>query len=143
MKNKGKYKVPKAHALWPILWRTVVFLTVIVLIFAVLNILAEYIRDFRSEADKEYVRTIATTVDSGTPEMRESMLHVLERDNHSYCIIDLDGNIVESSGDITVSGYNSRTGEFTVAQLHDILDESDVEEEEIDISGANTSIFLF
>ena len=149
MKNKGKYKVPKAHALWPILWRTVVFLTVIVLIFAVLNILAEYIRDFRSEADKEYVRTIATTVDSGTPEMRESMLHVLEHDNHSYCIIDLDGNIVESSGDITVSGYNSRTGEFTAAQLHDILDESDVEEEDIDNvkqyvmrAAANTTFLL-
>ena len=132
MRNKGKYKVPKAHAFWPILWRTVVFLTVIVLIFAVLHILAEYVRDFRSEADKEYVRTIATVVDTGTPEVRQSKLNVLERDNHAYCVIDLEGNIVESSGAITVSGYNSKTGEFAAANLHDILDESDVKEEDVD-----------
>ena len=58
MKNKGKYKVPKSYVLWPILWRTVIFVVVIVLIFAVLDLLAEYVKDFRSEADREYVNCV-------------------------------------------------------------------------------------
>ena len=132
MSNKGKYKVPKAHALWPILWRTVLFIAVISLIFAVLNILAEYVKDFRSEADKEYVRTIATMVDTGTAEERQSNLNILEDDDHAYCIIDLDGKVVESSGSITISGYNQKTGEFSAGMLNDILDESDVKEKDID-----------
>ena len=132
MSNKGKYKVPKAHALWPILWRTVLFIAVISLIFAVLNILAEYVKDFRSEADKEYVRTIATMVDTGTAEERQSNLNILEDDDHAYCIIDLDGKVVETSGGITISGYNQKTGEFSAGMLNDILDESDVKEKDID-----------
>ena len=52
MSNKGKYKIPRAHVLWPILWRSIVFIGIIILIFSVLNILAGYIRDFRSEADR-------------------------------------------------------------------------------------------
>ena len=55
MSSKGKYTIPKSPALWPILWRTIIFLGIIAMIFAVLNILAEYVRDFRSEADTAYV----------------------------------------------------------------------------------------
>ncbi len=132
MRNKGKYKVPKAHAVWPILWRTAVFLTVIALIIAVLHILAEYVRDFRSEADREYVRTIATAADTGSPEERQDKLNILEQDNHAYCIIDLDGNIIESSGAVTIAAYNDKAGKFSTSSLHDILDEADVKEKEID-----------
>ena len=71
MSNKGKYKIPKSHALWPILWRTIIFLGIIVMIFAVLNILAEYVKDFRSENDTAYVREMADTIDQGTEAERQ------------------------------------------------------------------------
>ena len=108
MSKKGKYKIPKAHALWPILWRTIVFTGIIAMIFAVLDILAGYVRDFRSEADRYYVRDLADTIGQGTETEREEALAALAGDGHNYCIIDLYGNVIEHSGPITLNGYNDK-----------------------------------
>ena len=132
MSNKGKYKIPKAHALWPILWRVAVFLSIVVMIFAVLNILSGYVRDFRSETDTTYVRALADTIDHGTEAERERALATLTGDDHNYCIIDLYGNVVEHSGPITVSGYNDKKGEFYSSDLKDMLFDADVKDDDGD-----------
>ena len=146
MSNKGKYKIPKSHALWPILWRTVVFLGIIAMIFAVLNILAGYVRDFRSEADTAYVRNLADIIDQGNEAEREEALAVLTRDGHNYCIIDLYGEVIEHSGSITVSAYNDKKAEFYSADLKDILDEAEVNEDDdirkIVLDAGSNSTFL-
>lgn len=144
MSNKGKYKIPKSHALWPILWRTVVFLGIIAMIFAVLNILAGYVRDFRSEADTTYVRNLADIIDHGTEAEREEALNALSSDGHNYCIIDLYGEVVEHSGSISVSGYNDKKGEFYSGDLKDILDEAGVDDDihKIVLDAGSNSTFL-
>jgi hypothetical protein len=144
MSNKGKYKIPKSHALWPILWRTVVFLGIIAMIFAVLNILAGYVRDFRSEADTTYVRNLADIIDQGTEAEREEALNALSSDGHNYCIIDLYGEVVEHSGSISVSGYNDKKGEFYSGDLKDILDEAGVDDDihKIVLDAGSNSTFL-
>lgn len=144
MSNKGKYKIPKSHALWPILWRTVVFLGIIAMIFAVLNILAEYVRDFRSEADTTYVRNLADIIDHGTEAEREEALNALSSDGHNYCIIDLYGEVVDHSGSISVSGYNDKKGEFYSGDLKDILDEAGVDDDihKIVLDAGSNSTFL-
>lgn len=146
MSNKGKYKIPKSHAFWPILWRAVVFLSIVAMIFAVLNILSGYVRDFRSEADTTYVRELADAIDNGTKAEREESLATLTSDGHNYCIIDLYGEVVEHSGPITISGYNDKKGEFYARDLKDILNDADVKDEDdgdirkivLDESGAIT-----
>ncbi len=130
MSNKGKYKIPKSHALWPILWRTIIFLGIIAMIFAVLNILAEYVRDFRSEYDTTYVREMADTIDQGTEAERQEALATIASDGHNYCIIDLYGEVVEHSGSISVSGYSEKKGEFFSGDLKDILDEAGVDDDD-------------
>ena len=144
MSNKGKYKIPKSHALWPILWRTVVFLGIIAMIFAVLNILAGYVRDFRSEADTTHVRNLADIIDHGTEAEREEALNALSSDGHNYCIIDLYGEVVEHSGSISVSGYNDKKGEFYSGDLKDILDEAGVDDDihKIVLDAGSNSTFL-
>lgn len=146
MSNKGKYKIPKSHALWPILWRTIIFLGIIAMIFAVLNILAGYVRDFRSEADTTYVRNLADTIDQGTEAEREEALNALSSDGHNYCIIDLYGEVVEHSGSISVSGYNDKKGEFYSGDLKDILDEAGVDDDDdihkIVLDAGSNSTFL-
>lgn len=146
MSNKGKYKIPKSHALWPILWRTVVFLGIIAMIFAVLNILAGYVRDFRSEADTTYVRNLADIIDQGTEAEREEAFNALSNDGHNYCIIDLYGEVVEHSGSISVSGYNDKKGEFYSGDLKDILDEAGVDDDDdihkIVLDAGSNSTFL-
>ena len=144
MSNKGKYKIPKSHALWPILWRTVVFLGIIAMIFAVLNILAGYVRDFRSEADTTYVRNLADIIDHGNEAEREEALNALSSDGHNYCIIDLYGEVVEHSGSISVSGYNDKKGEFYSGDLKDILDEAGVDDDihKIVLDAGSNSTFL-
>ena len=132
MSKKGKYVIPKAHALWPILWRTFIFTCIIVLIFAVLNILAGYIRDFRSESDRYYVRTLADTIDQGNEAERKAALATIVGDGHNYCIIDLYGNVIEHSGSITVIAYNDKKGEFYSNDLKEILDEAGVKKEDLD-----------
>lgn len=146
MSNKGKYKIPKSHALWPILWRTIIFLGIIAMIFAVLNILAGYVRDFRSEADTTYVRNLADIIDQGTEAEREEALNALSSDGHNYCIIDLYGEVVEHSGSISVSGYNDKKGEFFSGDLKDILDEAGVDDDDdihkIVLDAGSNSTFL-
>ena len=132
MSKKGKYVIPKAHALWPILWRTFIFTGIIIMIFAVLNILAGYIRDFRSESDRYYVRTLADTIDQGNETERKAALATIAGDGHSYCIIDLYGNVIEHSGSITVIAYNDKKGEFYSNDLKEILDEAGVKKEDLD-----------
>ena len=66
MSNKGKYKIPKARVVGPILVHSLIFLIVIGLIIAVLGVLSDYVKDVRSEADKEYVESVARMYDSGT-----------------------------------------------------------------------------
>lgn len=130
MGNKGKYKIPRAHVLWPILWRSIIFIGIIILIFSVLNILAGYIRDFRSEADRYYVRSLADTIDRGTEAGRAEALAATANDGYDYCIIDLYGEVIEHSGSITVRGYNDKKGEFDSGDLKDILDEAGAEDED-------------
>ena len=146
MSNKGKYKIPKSHALWPILWRTIIFLGIIVMIFAVLNILAEYVKDFRSEYDTTYVREMADTIDQGTEAERQEALAAISSDGHNYCIIDLYGEVVEHSGSISVSGYNDKKGEFFSGDLKDILDEAGVDDDddirEITLDAGSNNTFL-
>ena len=146
MSNKGKYKIPKSHALWPILWRTIIFLGIIVMIFAVLNILAEYVKDFRSEYDTTYVREMADTIDQGTEAERQEAIAAIASDGHNYCIIDLYGEVVEHSGSISVSGYNDKKGEFFSGDLKDILDEAGVDDDddirEITLDARSNNTFL-
>lgn len=146
MSNKGKYKIPKSHALWPILWRTIIFLGIIAMIFAVLNILAEYVRDFRSEYDTTYVREMADTIDQGTEAERQEALAAIASDGHNYCIIDLYGEVVEHSGSISVSGYSEKKGEFFSGDLKDILDEAGVDDDDdirkIVLDAGSNSTFL-
>ena len=146
MSNKGKYKIPKSHALWPILWRTIIFLGIIAMIFAVLNILAEYVRDFRSEADTAYVRNLADTIDQGAEAERQEALAAIASDGHNYCIIDLYGEVVEHSGSISVSGYSEKKGEFFSGDLKDILDEAGVDDDDdirkIVLDAGSNSTFL-
>ena len=130
MSNKGKYKIPKAHALWPILWRTLIFLGINAMIIAVLSILAGYVRAFRSEADCYYVRELADTIDRGTDAEREEALAALASDGHNYCIIDLYGEVMEHSGPITVNAYNDKKDEFYPRDLKEIMDEAGVEKTE-------------
>ena len=146
MSSKGKYKIPKSHALWPILWRTIIFLGIIAMIFAVLNILAEYVRDFRSEADTAYVRNLADTIDQGAEAERQEALAAIASDGHNYCIIDLYGEVVEHSGSISVSGYSEKKGEFFSGDLKDILDEAGVDDDDdirkIVLDAGSNSTFL-
>lgn len=130
MKNKGKYKVPKSYVLWPILWRTVIFVVVIVLIFAVLDLLAEYVKDFRSEADREYVNSVVSQYNEASESGRKQVLARLANDGHDYCIMDLDGNIVEQNGDITVSGFDPKKKVFDEKTYKELLEDVGVKDEE-------------
>ena len=132
MKNKGnKYKVPKSSVVWPILWRTVIFVVVIVLIFAVLNLLAEYVKDFRSEADRDYVNSIVKQYNDASDSERSQVLARLASDGHDYCIMDLDGNIVEQEGDVTVSGFDPKKKVFDEKTYKELLEEVGIDNEEI------------
>ena len=132
MKSKGnKYKVPKSGVVWPILWRTVIFVVVIVLIFAVLNILAEYVMDFRSEADREYVNDVVKQYNEASESERKQVLARLTNDGHDYCIMDLDGNIVEHEGDITVSGFNPKKKVFDEKTYKELLEEVGIDDDEL------------
>ena len=148
MSNKGKYKIPKSHALWPILWRAIVFMSIIIMIFAVLNILSGYIRDFRSETDRYYVRAMADTIDQGTDAERKAALATIAGDGHNYCMIDLYGNVIDHSGSITVIAYNDKKGEFYSDDLKEILDEAGVDKKDLDdmhervLSAGGESTFL-
>ena len=130
MRNKGKYKVPKSSVVWPILWRTVIFAVVIILIFAVLNLLAEYVKDFRSEADRNYVNDIVKQYNEASESERKQVLARLSNDGHDYCIMDLDGNIVEQNGDITVSGFNPKKRVFDEKTYKELLEDVGVKDEE-------------
>ena len=130
MRNKGKYRIPKAKALLPILGYTFIFVTVIVMIFAVLNMLADYVKDVRSEADQEYVEQIAARCDESTDEERAAVLRELADNGHDYCIVDSDGEIVDSYGKVTVKGFDKISGYITEEELKEMLEDSGLSEED-------------
>lgn len=129
MSNKGKYKIPKARVVGPILVHSLIFLIVIGLIIAVLGVLSDYVKDVRSEADKEYVESVARMYDSGTKADQANSLSKLELDGHDYCIIDKNGNVIQSHGDITVEGYIASNNGFAEQTIQEMLSDLGLDEE--------------
>ena len=131
MKNKGKYKIPKARVVGPILVHTLIFILVISLLSAVLSVLSEYVKDVRSESDKDYVESVARMYDSGTKADQANALSRLELDGHDYCIIDSRGDVVMSRGEITAEGYNPEEKTFIDNSVKEMFDDINVSEEEL------------
>lgn len=129
--KKGKYTIPKARVAGPIIAYTLVFFIIVGMIYAVLNILSEYITDVRSEPDKEYVLSVAEIYNKDTDGYRENALDKLVYDGHDYCVIDIKGNVVISHGDTTVNGFDIAKEQFGDESFKEILEDAGIEEEAV------------
>ena len=126
MNYKDKYKIPKARVIGPIIGHTIVFLVVVVAIFIVISLVSDYRIDVRSEADRDYVMQVAAQYEKGTDSARDVATGKLIRDGHNYCIIDMNGKVLQSNGVITCKGYDATVNAFDSDSLSGMLTDAEV-----------------
>lgn len=125
MSRDSKYKIPKAKALVPIIGYTLIFLIVVVAIFGVVSVLADYTKDVRSEPDRGYIKPLIEQYDNASDTERAVILNKLTSEGYGYCIIDRNGKIIDSSMDkITCSGYDPDKKRFSEDSVKDLYDEA-------------------
>ena len=125
MNYKDKYKIPKAHVVGPIIGHTIVFLVVIAAIFVAINLVSDYVIDVRSESDRAYVMRVAAQYEKGTDSAKDAATSQFVRDGHSYCIVDMNGKVVQSNGVITCKGYDATVNAFDTKALSGMLTDAE------------------
>ena len=127
MSKNNKYKIPKARALFPILAYTVIFFVVIGSIIGVLGILADFVKDVRSEPDRVVVQDIINRFDKSKD---PAILNYLTKDGYEYCIIDRNGKVITSTlDDITCEGYDAKTGKFSDSSTEEYFKDAGIDED--------------
>ena len=98
MSKDNKYKIPKTNALVPIIGYTLIFLIVVIAIFLVVSLLADYTKDVRSEHDRVRLEAIVEQYDAAPESERVGILDQLVSEGYEgYCIVDRNGEIVTTT----------------------------------------------
>ena len=130
MSKNTKYKIPKARALMPILGYTLIFIVLVGSIFGVLSLLADFVKDVRSESDRAYVESVVERYDKAADSERAKVLGTLISDGYEYCIVDRDGKIITSTiSDITCDGFNSKNNSFSEQAALEMYQDAGLEED--------------
>lgn len=131
MRRNDKYRIPKAKALLPILGYTFVFLAVVGGIISVLGLLADYVKDVRSEPDRKIIEDVAAQYTASDDSGRSEILNELSGSGYEYCIVDLKGKVVAASNSkITCSGYDASSKSFTKDAIKEMRDDIGLDKNE-------------
>ena len=132
MRKNTKYKIPKARALFPILGYTCLFFAIVAGIIAVLNILADYVKDVRSEPQQVYVEELAEKYSEAKNSDRQEILDTAVYEGHDYCIINLDGEVIAgNTSNITCKGYDAANTRFVEDAVKEMRDDAGIDTDNI------------
>ena len=133
MSRDNKYKIPKSNAVVPIIGYTLIFTIVVVAIFLVIGLLADYTKDVRSEHDRVRLEAIVDQYDKAQDSERAAILDQLASEGYAgYCIIDRSGKITATNmNKITCEGYDPDEKRFTVEAVKDMYEEAGIDEDEV------------